>query len=248
MAVMDEFREERENIKNQSLKKRIAYFWTYNKWFVIIGILLLVVVISTVYGFLTRTDSALYGVVVNSLTVGDADALSQDFAEYAQLDTKEYSVDFNASLQISNDLDETTINSSQFIMVYMAAQDLDLAVMDPVNFEKFVYNDIYADLRNCLSEEQLAALSGRIFYMDKALLAHIEELTDAQESTAGVELPDPFAPEEMEDPVPIGIDISGCGKLMDVYYYEDGTAYLGIIANSPHVDMAVTFIEYLFEE
>lgn len=247
MAAMDEFREEREKIKSQPLKKRLAYFWCYYKWFAIIGVILIVAVISTVYGILTRTTSALYGVVVNSITLGDGDAFMQDFTDYAELDTKKYHAEINASLIIGSEVDETTLNSSQFIMVYMAAQDLDFAVMEPDTFGRFTYNDIYLDLRECFSAEELEAMSDKLYYMDKAVLDMINEMTAAEESTENIALPDPFSPELMEEPVPVGINISGCSKFMDVYFYEGGTAYLGITANSPHVDMVKTFLAFLFD-
>ena len=33
MALMDEFKEERESIKNKSFKEKMDYFWCYNKFF-----------------------------------------------------------------------------------------------------------------------------------------------------------------------------------------------------------------------
>ena len=35
MPVMDEFREEREAIKNAGWDYKLKYFWDYYKWFVI---------------------------------------------------------------------------------------------------------------------------------------------------------------------------------------------------------------------
>ena len=32
MAVMDEFKEEREALKNGTPKQKLAYFWYYYKW------------------------------------------------------------------------------------------------------------------------------------------------------------------------------------------------------------------------
>ena len=244
---MDEFREEREKIKNQPLKKKLAYFWCYYKWFAIIGVLLLVAVVSTVYGILTRTSSALYGVVVNSYTIGDPDAFMQDFMDYAGIDTKKYHTVINASLLIGNELDETTLNASQFIMVYMSAQDLDFAVMDADAFGKFTYNGIYLDLRECFDENELAAMSGNLYYMDKTVLDKIEDMTAAEEPTDDVAIPDPFHPELMKEPVPVGIDIKSSTKFTDVFYYEGNAAYLGITTNSPHIDMVKTFLTYLFD-
>ena len=45
MPVMDEFREEREAIKQKSRKEQWDYFWGYYKWYVIGGAALLAVII-----------------------------------------------------------------------------------------------------------------------------------------------------------------------------------------------------------
>lgn len=245
MAAMDEFRDLREKIKEQPLKKKISYIWYYYKWFILGSITLIAVIIGTIYGFVTRTENVLYGVAVNAVTVGDDIAFVDEFYEYAQIDTKEYDVLINDTLVITDEMNETTINSTQTIMVYMSAEQLDITVMDPECFYKLAYNDIYMDLRTCLSEDELAALEGKLYYIDGAALAEINELAEANESTEVVKTPDPLKPEEMEDPIPVGIDISSCEKFMDVYYYEDGVAYLGITNNTNHIDMVKTFLTYI---
>ena len=42
MPVMDEFREERETIKNGTFKQKWQYFCDYYKWHVIIGAFVLI--------------------------------------------------------------------------------------------------------------------------------------------------------------------------------------------------------------
>ncbi len=245
MAAMDEFRDLREKLKEQPLKKRISYIWYYYKWFILGGIALVAVIIGTVHGFLTRTENVLYGVVLNAVTHGDDMALIEDFSEYAQIDTKEYDVQLNDTLIITDQSDETTVNSSQTIMIYMSAEQLDVLVMDENCFNKLAYNEIYMDLRTCLSEEELAALDGRLFYIDQATLDAINERIDANETPDIIKTPDPFKPEEMEDPIPVGIDISDCKKLTDVYYYKEDVAFLGIAYNTNHIDMVKTFLTYI---
>ena len=40
MALMDEFKEERESIKNKSFKEKLDYFWCYYKWWIITPIII----------------------------------------------------------------------------------------------------------------------------------------------------------------------------------------------------------------
>ena len=245
MAAMDEFRDLREKLKEQPLKKRISYIWYYYKWFIMGGIALIAVIIGTIHGFATRTDNVLYGVVVNAVTHVDDMALIEDFSEYAQIDTKEYDVQFNDTLVITDVTTEMTVNSSQTIMVYMSAERLDLLVMDQDCFNRLAYNEIYMDLRTCFTEEELAALEDRLYYIDQTTLDAINERIDANETPDIIKTPDPFAPDEMENPIPVGIDVSDCEKLSDVYYYEDGKAFLGIAYNTNHIDMIKTFLTYI---
>lgn len=245
MAAMDEFRELRDKIKEQPLKKKISYIWYYYKWFIMGGITLIAVIIGTIHGFMTRTENLMYGVVVNAVTYGDDNLLIEDFSDYAQIDTKEYDVRLNDTLVITDEMNETTINSTQTIMVYMSAEQLDITVMDPNCFRKLAYNDIYLDLRTCLSKDELEALDGKLYYIDMAALREIDALAEANVSTEVVVTPDPLKPEEMEEPVPVGIDVSNCQKLTDVYHYEGGVAYLGITNNTNHIDMVKTFLTYI---
>lgn len=245
MAAMDEFKDLREKIKDQPLKKRISYIWYYYKWFIMGGITLIAVIIGTIHGFMTRTENLMYGVVINAVTHGDDMALIEDFSEYAQIDTKEYDVQLNDALVITNETNETTINSSQSIMIYMSAEQLDLLIMDPECFNKLAYNEIFLDLSTCFSEEELASLEDRLYYIDLTTLDAINELIDANETPDIIETPDPFKPEEMDRPIPVGIDISGCEKLSDVYYYEGDSAFLGIAYNTNHIDMVKTFLTYI---
>ena len=58
MAVMDEFREEREALKNADAKTKWQYFLDYYKWYVIGGAAVLAFVISMIHSALTAKDNA----------------------------------------------------------------------------------------------------------------------------------------------------------------------------------------------
>lgn len=248
MAVMDEFKEERKKLKGQSFKKKFSYFWTYYKWYVLGGILAIVVITGVVRDYMSKKDDALYGILVNGYLAGDEDAFAQSFADYAGIDTEKYAVSFNATLRMYDRIDESTMSASQFITVYSAAQDLDIAIMDPVRFQRYSYGALFLDLRSVLSSEMLARLEDKLYYVDLTVVNEIEYLEDNNQSTEDVFLPDPHKPEEMDNPIPVGIDISGCKSFTDTYYYEDSTCYASIIVNSKRKDTAVKFLEFLFAE
>lgn len=51
MAVMDEFKEEREALKRGTPKQKLAYFWYYYKWHVIISVIIIGMLVSFIYQF-----------------------------------------------------------------------------------------------------------------------------------------------------------------------------------------------------
>ncbi len=248
MPVMDEFKEEREKMKHQPLKVRLSYFWTYYKWFVIVGLLVIIMIVSTVKSYLDKKDYALYGVVLNGLCFTEEAPLAKDFMEYAEIDTKKYDVSFNSSLSMTNAPNQNNANASQFIMVYVAAKDLDVAAMDPHYFSNYAYNDTYMDLRELLDKDMLQKVSDKLYYIDRTVLATISELHGEGKTTDHIAIPDPFHPEDMVEPVPVGINLQECKKFSDSYYYDNNEAFLGVVINSEKKDMAAKLIEYLFTE
>lgn len=246
MALMDEFKEERESIKNQPFKKKISYFWTYYKWYVLGGIFAAAVLISIVSSFLNRTNYALYGAMINGIPFETEQAFLDGFMDYAGIDKDKNTVTFNTSLSFEGN----SIGTAEFIMVYIAARDLDVIVGDPDSFSRYAYSSVYLDLSEALDAETIAALSeaGRLYYIDHAVADKIEELQNTNQSAEEVTKPDPFHPEDMQEPVPVGIDISECSKFTDAYYYKEGSSYLGIVSNTKQLANAVKFITFLLTE
>ena len=60
-----------------------------------------------------------------------------------------------------------------------------------------------------------------------------------------IPLPDPKKPEEMEQPVPVAVDISACGEFTSVYYTPDTAVYIAVVTNAPHKELVAQFIEFL---
>ena len=248
MPLMDEFKDEREKVKKQPFKKKLGYFWTYYKWFVICGIIAVIVIVTTVRSFINKKDYALYGVMLNGFLLSKEDTLASGFEEYAGIDQSQYTVSFNSTLSMSDNMDQNGVSASQFIMVYIAARYLDVAVLDPPRFAKYATSNTYMDLRELLDDKMLEQLSDKLYYVDNAVLQEIDALEDTTGSIEDVEIPDPSKPENMKDPIPIGINISECKKFTDAYAYNSDEVYLGVVVNTKNRDLCLKLIQYLFSE
>ena len=116
MAVMDEFKEEREALKNGTPKQKLAYFWYYYKWHVIIALVVIIMIVSFVKQLTDRKDPAFYAVMLNAslldqMTSEQPDFVT-DFAEKEGKYTSEAYV-FGLSNKVENTLCMEVVTNSQ---------------------------------------------------------------------------------------------------------------------------------------
>ncbi len=251
MPVMDEFREEREALKHGTPKQKFAYFLDYYKWYVVVAIVVMVFIGSLIYQALTHKDIVFYAALVNVFEMDSNDEHARQFAEYAGVDTDEYEIVFDSSLHIDTaSMDQETITSTQKLMVYIAASEIDVLMMDDVTLEQYAYNETLTDLREVLSPEQIEAYEPYFFYMDQAVadaISAAQENPDYDYSIAPTH-PDPKKPEAMEQPIPVGIYLDNADILKEHYYFLDENALVAVAANTRHPETVSRYFEYIFSE
>lgn len=248
MAVMDEFREEREALRHGTPKQKISYFFYYYKWHVIIAAGILLFAGSLIYSIATQKDSAFYGVFINSRANEGSEAYLQGFADYAQIDTDTYDLMVDNGLHLSVDqITEMSMATVQKMAAYMAASQVDVMVGDATNLSNYTYGSAFCDLREILSPEQIEKYQPYFYYVDEKLVeekananANLEEYT--------LEIPDPTKPEEMESPIPIAIIIpEEKTEFYEAYSFRPDQIIMGVIINSQRIDTALQFIDYVMQ-
>ena len=78
MAVMDEFKEERENIINSTPKQKLTYFWEYYKWYVIIPVIIVSAIGWYIYHVVTTPETILSGILINTHNVANEEDPTTD--------------------------------------------------------------------------------------------------------------------------------------------------------------------------
>lgn len=250
MPVMDEFKEEREALKHGTPKQKFAYFLDYYKWHVVITVAVIAFVASLVYQSVTRKDTAFYAALVNVYELASTDEYAQSFAVYADIDTSEYDIVFDSSMHISSSgMDQETITSTQKMMVYIAAGEIDVLMSDAATVEQYAYNDCFYDLREVLTAEQIQKYEPYFYYMDRAVADAINaarEDPNYDYSTAPAH-PDPKKPEAMEEPIPVGICLDEAQSLQEVFYFLNGDGVLAVTATSPNLEAVVKYIDFILD-
>ena len=263
MAINDEIRAQRQKLKGQGFKAHLSYFWSYYKLHTLAAVVIIIIVATTVRDIRNKKPYALYAVFLNSTGAQTQELVRGGFAEYADIDLSQYDCLIDTSTGYNRGTtDEITMASSEKIFTLIAANDLDLIVADEPTSAHFAAMGDFMDLRDIYSEEELKSLGDDILYVDQAYIDYLssDEYTDYLSSGYFEEdsSPDPivekyaetgeykhFAPEEMEDPIPVGIIVKDSAILKESEAFATDTAVVSIVTNTQRLDTAKAFLEYI---
>lgn len=251
MPVMDEFREERESIKNGTLKQKWQYFKDYYLLTVVIVLVAAIFIGAFLYNYVSAKENAFYAIMLNASSYDENEWFANEYMLAAGIDTDKCQVIFDdASFYKLNSNDEVSYTTMQKLQTYAGAGQLDAMLGTGEEFKYFANGVVFMDLHNLLSEEQLAKYEPYFYYVDDALLNKADENAKNQLTIDTTNIPDPRKPEDMEQPTPVAIYVESSDKLNQSFYFpnaEDGIA-IGIYSNTSHPENAVSFIEYLLSE
>ncbi len=248
MPVMDEFKEERASLKQKSLKEKISYFFYYYKWHTLAVIVILIAAVSLIHTIATRKSCVLYVSLLNTAVNDSTEDYLKNFTEYAGFDTKDYETIFDTSMFIDiGGRDDITATSMQKMAIYIGAGQLDVLAATHDIMEYYVDQKIFTDMRLLLSPEQISRYSPYFFYVDQTVVDAVIAANERGEDYNAV-FSDPRHPEDMENPVPIGIYLNDCKKLKSNLRFGDEEIIMSVIANSSNTDTAVKFIDYVMQE
>lgn len=248
MPVMDEFREERQALKNKSLKDKLSYFFDYYKWHTLAVIALVAAAISLVTTFLNHKDWGFYVCLLNTSAFPGEEAYIQSFAEYAGIDTDKYDVVFDTDMFINADMTgRDTAATLQKLTSYTIAGDIDVMIAGSEFIDRYANGQNFHDLRDILTPGQIALCEPYFYYVDQTVADAIDEANKTGQ-TYEQPYPDPRNPDAMENPIPVGIYLDNCVTLKENFYFRSEEMVLGMYVNSSRTDVALKFIDYVLQD
>ncbi|MCI9072650.1 MAG: hypothetical protein HFH80_07560 [Lachnospiraceae bacterium] len=249
MPVMDEFREEREAMKQKSFKERFSYFCEYYKWHVIGGVALAALAVSLIHSVVTRKEWAFYGAFVNSYQTPEYDAFRDDFADLAGIDQDKFDVLFDTNMFISESaFDQGNVDATERLMVYIAAGDVDVMASGPLVMNRYAYNEMFLDLRQVLPQEMQDQLEPYYYYMDATLAAELDARQESGALNTAPQYPAaPSDPESMDNPVPVGLYIQNCPRIKEAFVFQEEDVILGVMGNAENLDTILALIRMIYE-
>lgn len=247
MTILEHIKKAHENVKNQPKEARWQYFWDYYKWHLIAVVLVIALLIQGTLALVNKKDVAFSGILLNCKLGVDDEALWEEFFDYASIDGNTQEAAIYSDLMLNDGSTKSEVNTFQRIVAGIATQDIDFVVGQDASFRLCAYSTskLFMDLRSFLDQATLDKLADRLYYIDGAFLeklsAPVGEYVDLSLNGA----PDPTKPELMEDPIPVGIDLSGFEAFQSAYYLPNTVSYLGVVVNVPRPELMRQFIEFL---
>lgn len=230
-------------MKDKSPKERWDYFLEYYKWPALAILLVIAILVQGIVALANRKDTVFSGVLINCIVDTEKDPYLQEFSDHIGIDPKKEQIMFYTDVALTDGQSQNDVNAFQLLLAGIANKDTDFIVGQEKSFSKCAYHtsNMFEDLRNLLDAETLEKYQDYLYYIDGTV---IEEIRDAVLTLP--ELPNPHDPAAMEDPIPVGIDISNCDAFQKAYYPAEDVLYLGIVTNSTRQELTLEFLDYLF--
>lgn len=229
------------------LKQRLAYFWDYYKWYAIVAAVLLAAVAVYVGGLLSEAEDSVYGLMLNNCNILNQqrnEQLAQDMASEFRQELGRSEKELELTLDVSRSYDPDSgyygnYDTLQLILNYSMGGMLDFVVADEASMLDLAYAGYFRNLKDLFSEQELEQYSGQLLYVDMAVILKENESMEA----GGPDYPDPRKPEDMEEPVPVFVDVSASDKIGQLYS-EGKNVFFAIVGNDSR-GHAYAFLNYL---
>lgn len=199
-----------------SVKKNLAYFWSFYKWLILAALVVVILGIYLLCTSLFQKECVLSVMLMDCHSGTDQKQMEKELLQALQLEGKKYTIEIQMDLMFAGtDSGSYAMTSLARFLADIGSEKLDVCGMLEENFWEYERSGTFLDLRECLKEEQLQAL---------------EEFLVTSEDGRIVGL---FASD-----LP-GMRKDGC------YGSPDGNGIIGIAYNTRHLEMAKGYILYL---
>lgn len=253
--VREESKDQRSKMKDKPFKEKAAYYIGYYKFHALAVVLVTGILISLIYTFVTAKDNAFCAMMVNCILI-DEKKIGEDFASYSNIDLEEFECIVSVDSNATSDANADAATNTRFAAM-IASQDLDAFVGDSISFEQDALGEVFIDLREVLSEEDLNKHKDKIYYIDYAEIEKrnnsdeiimFDDKTERtfEEQQANVKFH--LNPDNLTTPIPVGIVVDDAPLITDTMAYPTTIPIFGIIVNSQRIDKSVDFLHYMYEE
>lgn len=212
----------RDEMKPMSWKQRVDHIWTYYKEYIGVFALLLFVLTGLITSSIeAQKDTIITGVMVNiTIEQEGFNYLSTDYAEKLDIGkNQKVSLEYTSFADVATSAEEQDYYAAMTVIAEVSAKRLDYMILDKLGMEFYVSQEVYMDLRQVFTEDELAE------FAQKNLLVYCME-------------------EEEQEPWPAAIKINDLAYIKDNVTSE-GDVYFALSGSSTKYDELRAVWEYI---
>ncbi len=211
------------DMKTMTFGQKVEHIWSNFKEYILVFAGLSIFIISYAVMLLTAKDTAMAGMMLNlTLTEEGEQYITQEFLPVIDADPETEEI-MLAQREYVDDPDSDHIESNTAtytqLCALVEAKGLDFLITDKYGMEYCIALGVYMDLSEILSDEELAAWEGKLYY---------GQWEDTAES------------------IPCVLDISDTAFAKDHLKSKD-QVYLGFVTNTTHMEDCRSFLDFLME-
>lgn len=218
--IKGQWLELKEALRPMPWNKKLEHLWEYYKWVLVVLIVVGFIISIVVIGYSNaRIEGLLYGEIINlSFDTEGVEYLSTVFLEYLDGEPRDQKVSLGMSNLI---VGEQSTYDNYYTPLMRVSGDisnlkLDYMLLDSPALATYFEEDVFLDLRELFTAEELAQLGDRVVYV---------------------------LYEETGEKIPMAINVTDTAFVQSRMNHED-TAYLGFIANTPRKETCRVFYDY----
>ena len=225
-------------------KQKLQYVWDYYKLPIAVCLILFYVIGYMVYSHITRKNVILYAGLVN-VSAGEqlTSELSRGFLEFLGVNPSRTGLKLYTGLYLTEDPDdpnqEYAYASRVKLLASIDGEQLDVVLMNREVFDLFSQNGYLYNLNELLRELDAETAAEWAPYLVTGTVLPENDTDGTQAGWTPV-------PESAAKTCSMGLQMSQKGLFKNAGF--DGDVYLGIIKNTPRMDMAIKYISYLYME
>ena len=231
-----------EKWNSLSGKQKARYVWDYYKFPIAVCLICLYIVGYTVYGHFTKKEVLLYTALVN-VSAGEqlTNELDGGFLDFLGADVSKTELELYTGIGLTDDPDapnhEYAYASRVKIIASIDDEKLDVVLMNREAFDTFAQNGYLYNMEELLQDTDLQNAAEWEPYLVSGTVI-LEDNADELLQDSSLEY------QAVTEEYPMGLNVSQADIFRQAGFEED--VYLGVIKNSPRMDMAAEYIRYLF--
>lgn len=223
----------RESFRKMDMAHKAEYIYMYYKWFILLGIVVLVILGNTLHRQLTKKDVTLYLGLAN-VSVGTEleQTITTDFVQWLGQNPKKHEVLAYKGLYLSSNAatedHQYAYASKMKVMAAVNAKKLDVVLMNREAYDLLSQSGYLLPLAELPENLMPYRMENEVILESNAVDVQLNNAEDYRVVT---------------QMAANGLNVSEFPIFRDAGF--DGAVYIGFLANVPHYDTAVSYLEYL---